>query len=83
MINGHFDKILLTVLILLFAICAFRGFQVGSVGLETFGSDTTKLFAGALLTLITGSVIKKAATAIQPGTPPPTSSTEEKQNDPK
>jgi hypothetical protein len=55
----HFDKMLLTVLILIFALCAFRGFQVGSVGLETFGSDTTKLFAGALLMLITGENLKK------------------------
>lgn len=69
-LTSHFDKLLLTFLIMVFAVCAFRGFQIGSVGLETFGSDTTKLFAGALLTLITGSVLRKNGTP--PADPKPT-----------
>lgn len=79
--SQHFDKLLLTFLIIIFSVAAFRGFQVGSVGLETFGADAAKIFTGALITLITGSVLKKNGGA--PGTQatPPNSIEGEKKSD--
>lgn len=53
----HFDKILLTALVLIFAALAFRGFHLGNGDLATFATDNSKLFSGALLTLITGRAL--------------------------
>jgi hypothetical protein len=53
----HFDKILLTGLVLVFAALAFRGYHIGNGDLSMFAADSCKLFSGALLTLITGRAL--------------------------
>jgi hypothetical protein len=55
--TSHFDKILLTVLVLIFAGLAFHGFHNGNDQLSSFAADNSKLFSGALLTLITGRAL--------------------------
>lgn len=55
--STHFDKILLTCLVLIFAGLAFRGYHLGNDQLSAFASDQSKLFVGALLTLITGRAL--------------------------
>lgn len=47
------DKMLLTVLVLVFAALAFRGYHVGNADLSTFAADSCKLFIGALLGMVT------------------------------
>lgn len=65
----NFDKLLLTGLVILFGLMAYRAYHVGVAEMAQFAVDNSKLFSGALLTLITGRLIANA----QQQTPPPPS----------
>lgn len=52
--KSHFDKLLLTFLVLFFASIAVHAVHYGEPATTAFATDNGKLFAGALLTLITG-----------------------------
>lgn len=58
-LKQQFDKILLVTLVLAFSAMAYRAYHVGSQELAQFAIDSSKLFAGALLTLITGRIVQK------------------------
>jgi|HubBroStandDraft_4_1064222.scaffolds.fasta_scaffold68853_3 hypothetical protein len=78
MSSQHFDKCLLTFLVLIFAGLAFRGYHLGNDQLSAFAADNSKLFAGALLTLITGArLLGRNGDSHPNGQPPPATGAEE------
>lgn len=58
-LKSNFDKLLLTGLVSGFALLAYRAYHVSSAELAQFAVDNSKLFSGALLTLITGRLLQR------------------------
>jgi hypothetical protein len=65
-----FNELLMLFLIIMFSSMAYRAFHVGNKEIANFAIDHAKLFAGALLTLLT-SAVHGMITGNKPNDPPP------------
>jgi hypothetical protein len=69
----NFDKLLLSSLVLMFCLVAYRAYHVGAKDMAQFAVDNSKLFSGALLTLITGRLLAGSQqTVVNPPNTPST-----------
>jgi len=57
---ANLDKFLLVFMVLTFAALGSYGYRFKFIDLAAFAVDTSKLFAGALLTLITGKLLSRS-----------------------
>lgn len=76
-VKMNFDKLLLSSLVLLFCLVAYRAYHVGAKDMAQFAVDNSKLFSGALLTLITGRLLagNQQTVVTPPNTPTTTTVT--------